>query len=1702
MSCALPVRKSLWVLPIVFVICAVMVLPGTAILAPSATASHVGSGLSAAASSTSGGSGLSPTPSSWASNLPTPRNAPTPSAPTASSASSFSTESSSLGSLASELASHPATQAEAGQYAALSKDVASGAVPPSAVYPPNAQLLTNPLPPGQNVNPGYVTQPAPFGVSDFGLSNSGAYAYNSSSFVGSITVNGANATFPGPDYFVVAGAPEYYSTPYTFGVQLNTVVTNISVPGSTDGVYWTQNVFSVNQNSLTFEDNVWNFSSSGAAMQYNTLYAGNGTLVPDDFYYDYGPTIPLSYPYTVNVYLNTSIVDNRDVVYFGYEVDTPNQIYQGIYDTVVFNNPNAATPPTQTPAFEVSGLYPNPAGLLYDSEFVLGGPGGGSNAVFSELNATMTLRYQDGSGYATTPSAWDFGGDTGETATGVSSWWDASTDTVNLNAGPELLYGLWNTPMWLSAAPGHITVVGQPLEGPDYQFIFVSNEPGSNLSLAPQAANGAFTFYLPPVDAGTAIPEVYFIYGFAPGFTPESGAFDASGGFDTSLFATTDQIDSPIYLNGNAQAAEAAYNLTGSDSAPLEFSGLNLSLGYPFTVLNDWGFPTFEMFQAQGVTIPTILDGVYEGPSTGENTIYTLDFSTTSTSILEGAPLTSTNDLVGYNSLINVFSSPNFSVENEVFYGFESGTYYGAGPQYSLGINGGGAFYWASSNGYAYQDAAWYGSFGLYVASSSDLFSNYTLGGSDANGVSIAASAGTTVLNAEGGIGGWAIYDVLGSNGVFENLFAGFDGAAFVGAGVNGSYFNNTEVTNDGTGVVFDSPYDLIGSALTDSWHNVIANTSSGDNSWGIELEYTNDTMVSVLTSEYNEEEGYALLIYDADQTAVSGLYAFDDYVVASVEFATNTSLVDSFIEDVDYAVVETGFIAFTTWTNLTVLNTDYVFADVGDWFTTTFTNVLFNAIEYGFDGSSDLQNTTLTNVTVADAYSFAYYPEEWDNTTFDQLYLTQDSYGFYGGYDFYDTSFTGLSVYDLDYGVYIYDSDWTSFATSSILDTNYGVDLESVGNSSFSDLTVNESDDGAYVDGGYATTVDGVTVTSSDIGVEVLDSDLGTARTISAAGDSLGLDVDGGTPWTISDVTSTGAGSLGVEVQDSSHDSVTGVSASDESTGVALFSVSDVTVSDVTATGASTGVLIDPSTDVSVTDVTVSDLSDGIYAIDADDLVISGVTATNSTTSSPWWYDDSPTAAIVLEDTYATTITGVSATHYPAALFDFDSAYLSVTNLNASQGYGGIYLNGTYDGSLIDVGLYQNLLGLSLEETEDMVVTLSSFVDNVGYGLWSMCGDDNTIYNNNFIGNNGATATYNPAHIQAITTTGDDYFYLDGVGNYWADWHTYTQYGSLAPYYVGGGDFDYYPLGSPVGTSAVTFYAEGISPGASWSVTFDGQTQTTIGSQIVFAVAPGSYSFTVAAPTGYTVTPASGSIAVTAGPASLDLLFAQQYTVTFTATGLATGASWSVSMAGSTQTATTSTITFTESAGTYAYTIGAAAGYSATPASGSVTVVAASYSVTVAFTQSVYQLTVSAGGLAAGTVWSATVNGVTQSTSGTSLTFYLANGTYTYSFAAVSGYTLTGGSGSVTVSGTPSSVGATYSSTSTTPAATSSNLNTYFAIAIALAVIALVVALIAFLLGGNKRPPSSGGSSSPEGATGPMGSTTPPPPASGSPPS
>lgn len=180
----------------------------------------------------------------------------------------------------------------------------------------------------------------------------------------------------------------------------------------------------------------------------------------------------------------------------------------------------------------------------------------------------------------------------------------------------------------------------------------------------------------------------------------------------------------------------------------------------------------------------------------------------------------------------------------------------------------------------------------------------------------------------------------------------------------------------------------------------------------------------------------------------------------------------------------------------------------------------------------------------------------------------------------------------------------------------------------------------------------------------------------------------------------------------------------------------------------------------------------------------------------------------------------------------------------------------------------------------------------------------------------------------------------------------------------------------------AVTFTETGLPSGTSWSLTLGGTQQSSATATSVFQEPNGTYSWTVAS-TGYRASPASGSITVSGAAQSQGVTFSilpagSTYSVTFTETGLPTSTSWSVTFNGTQTSSSLNSIVFTSTNGTsLAFTVGAVAGYTASPASGTITVAGAAQSQGITFTsnsggggQDSYSTALPIGQSAAGSGW------------------------------------------------------------------------------------------------------------------------------------
>jgi len=457
------------------------------------------------------------------------------------------------------------------------KTVENDGIPLKYVYLPNFNAQPQR---GNIVSPLYTSAPAPMGLGDFGLSvnSTGAivpYTYETSSFEAKVTVNNIY------DFYLLDDAP------YSVTFQLNTVLNHVTLFGNSSYVFWNQNVvfYSARTHQLTFLDNIWNFSSSAFYMSKNSIVSGNGTLVPGVFYYAIGPTFTVSYPFTVYLYLNSTVINDDTAVFFNYTVISNGTSTSGSYDRVLFNSsygmPTGYVTPQ--PYYLVSGTQITPNGfLLNDAEIMIGGPGGGSTAMIYNINATMNLLYYNSTmkSYRNVPAAFDFGTDTGETSEGIAEYW--ANETAYLQPGPSFLFGMWNASM----NDKFINFNGQVT--PPNAFMFVSPGNSFNESLStwsPLSLNGQYNFKLPYGNYSAKV----MLSNYDPIITQLSSfnVFRLHKDFSMGIYT-------PLYAFNNNQLSYISFQGNGSESNPyIIFNNEYSPIDPIFAVFNDYTFPTF-----------------------------------------------------------------------------------------------------------------------------------------------------------------------------------------------------------------------------------------------------------------------------------------------------------------------------------------------------------------------------------------------------------------------------------------------------------------------------------------------------------------------------------------------------------------------------------------------------------------------------------------------------------------------------------------------------------------------------------------------------------------------------------------------------------------------------------------------------------------------------------------------------------------------------------------------------------------------------------------------------------------------------------------------------------------------------------------------------------------------------------------------------
>lgn len=212
----------------------------------------------------------------------------------------------------------------------------------------------------------------------------------------------------------------------------------------------------------------------------------------------------------------------------------------------------------------------------------------------------------------------------------------------------------------------------------------------------------------------------------------------------------------------------------------------------------------------------------------------------------------------------------------------------------------------------------------------------------------------------------------------------------------------------------------------------------------------------------------------------------------------------------------------------------------------------------------------------------------------------------------------------------------------------------------------------------------------------------------------------------------------------------------------------------------------------------------------------------------------------------------------------------------------------------------------------------------------------------------------------------------------------------------------------------SVTFVESGLPSGTFWSVTLDGNTQSSTSNTISFSMSNGTYDYYIPKITGYTVMPQNGKVAVNGFNLSENVAFTstsqKEFDIIFTESGLVSGSDWYVTLNGTTKNSTLNEITFLEPNGTYYFSVGTASEYFSSPSSGVVTVNGEGINEDITFTVTKYYVNFEESGLPSNTDWSIfwlnSNNNVTNLTSeGSGITLVAPDGFYSFGVNVINGY-------------------------------------------------------------------------------------------------
>lgn len=221
--------------------------------------------------------------------------------------------------------------------------------------------------------------------------------------------------------------------------------------------------------------------------------------------------------------------------------------------------------------------------------------------------------------------------------------------------------------------------------------------------------------------------------------------------------------------------------------------------------------------------------------------------------------------------------------------------------------------------------------------------------------------------------------------------------------------------------------------------------------------------------------------------------------------------------------------------------------------------------------------------------------------------------------------------------------------------------------------------------------------------------------------------------------------------------------------------------------------------------------------------------------------------------------------------------------------------------------------------------------------------------------------------------------------------------------------------------TYSVNFTESGLPSGTLWYVNLtSGKSLSSTTSTITASLQNGSYTYSVATADKIFNSTAGAFTVSGATPNVIVTFTAVTYKISFNETGMPSTDTWYVVISGSLL-FYPSNGTLGLHNGTYSYSVHSSdRTYSSH--GGTFTVNGNSVDINISFSRVTYVLYFNETGLPTGTNWSVTFNGSTKSSSSSTISFLVINGTYSYTIAKETGYYSNGqSSGSYSISGQPS---------------------------------------------------------------------------------